>query len=140
VQLVVPAHRFIFVFETAFMSVAGSLLAAEPQTARYWMLLIAAALGMFISDALGDVEARARELSRSTSKAIAQARLDTFDVAAPRFSLFLLFLSGLLLIAGLLFPGTDAKAPSWGGAPVSHPTSNLGPPATVSPETSSSVH
>lgn len=100
---IVRSHRFIFITSTVVLAIGTSRVADNVCEWSSWLLTTGAAFTMYISDLCGDIERKASDLSRPTSKPLVKTRVDVFRSEAPPWAFAALVIGVILLAVGFVF-------------------------------------
>jgi hypothetical protein len=99
-------HRSLLIFSTVILAIEASRVAV---TASFgiWVVLGGAAVLMYVSDLLREIEDKARELAFSTGRDLSRTRRDVFTVHG-RWRLGTALLLGIvLLLVGVVLGGAN---------------------------------
>ena len=97
----VRLHRSWLIVATIILAIGASRIAIAPKLGT-WLIVIGAALLMYVSDVLRGVEEDAAELARSTSHDKEVARRDVFRAHGPVRMCLAIVLGCSLIVAGFI--------------------------------------
>lgn len=83
------------------LSIAGSRVAADPESWIDWLFVVSSAITLFVSDILRDVDDSARRLAASSGSELRRARTDTFEAQVSHLMPMLLLLAGVLALVAI---------------------------------------
>jgi hypothetical protein len=97
----VRLHRSWLIVATIILAIAASRVAVAPKLGT-WLIIVGAAVLMYVSDVLRGVEEDAAELARSTSHDRKVALRDVFSAHGPVRICLAIVLGCSLIVAGFI--------------------------------------
>lgn len=99
--LVTRLHRSSLILATILLAIAAARTAVSP-TLGTWLILVGAAILMYLSDLLREIEENAAELARSTKLDRSRTRRDIFAAHRPILIGVAVFAGCGLVVAGFV--------------------------------------